>query len=154
LADAEAIATILQASRGSGSDPGAPGWSLAQVSAELKVGRGLGFFLPLDGGDAGLAAFLLWRELSGTGGTCEISYLATAPRQRRKGLMSRLMQDFLAVAPSNGESGGEVWLEAHQNNQAARALYARFAFREVGLRARYYADGGTAILYSLSRGKP
>ena len=34
----------------------------------------------------------------------------------------------------------EVWLEVRASNQAARGLYKKVGFKEVGLRPRYYPD--------------
>jgi ribosomal-protein-alanine N-acetyltransferase len=44
-----------------------------------------------------------------------------------------------------------VELEVRRSNLAAQALYHRFQFRQVGMRARYYEDNGEdAILMTLS----
>src|SRR5213078_3750776 len=37
-------------------------------------------------------------------------------------------------------------LEVRLSNQAAKALYARFGFRPVGIRPRYYSDNGEDAL--------
>jgi ribosomal-protein-alanine N-acetyltransferase len=40
-------------------------------------------------------------------------------------------------------------LEVSANNEAARALYARAGFVEVGRRPRYYASGADALVLRL-----
>jgi ribosomal-protein-alanine N-acetyltransferase len=39
-----------------------------------------------------------------------------------------------------------IFLEVSVGNEAARKLYARAGFTEVGRRARYYADGADALV--------
>ena len=74
----------------------------------------------------------------------EVLTLAVAPRRRGRGI-GRLMMDemirrlyFLRV--------GALFLEVDEGNHAARALYRRIGFREVGRRPNYYggSGGGTA----------
>ena len=118
------------------AEPGAPAWTLTNVISEIEKGVGLGAY---EG--RALVAFVLCRDL---GSVREITYLATAPRARRKGRMSQLIDRLQAAASSDGE----IWLEVHAANAAARRLYAKHGFRDVGLRPRYYADGGDAVLCS------
>ena len=73
----------------------------------------------------------------------EILTLAVAPSARRQGLARRLITsaaDWLAPR------GVTQWhLEVAADNQAARALYQRLAFVEIGGRKGYYA-GVDAVL--------
>jgi ribosomal protein S18 acetylase RimI-like enzyme len=84
---------------------------------------------------------ILARDL---GGTVEISLLGTHPDYQRRGIMLRLLQDFLGSL----RPGCEVWLETHIANVAAQKVYERLGFSEQGRRPRYYADGGTSLLYT------
>ena len=58
---------------------------------------------------------------------------------RRRGVATALVRECLARAPL-------VHLEVRASNAAARRLYEGLGFDEVGLRARYYADGDDAVL--------
>lgn len=76
----------------------------------------------------------------------EIPVLATHPDHQGRGYMRKLLQQLFDTICQ----GAEIWLEVHEANAPARALYQTLGFVEVGRRPRYYADGGTAVL--LSRG--
>lgn len=72
----------------------------------------------------------------------EIPLLATHPSHQKRGHMRLLLKTVLDAK----QQDAEVWLEVHEGNQAARALYAQLGFAEVGRRPRYYSDGATALL--------
>ena len=118
--------------------PGWPGWTAEQLAQELSGQPGLGI-----GDDDHLLAFLLYRELPQT---WEIQLLATHPGHRRRGLMLRLIQAWKARAPREIT---EFWLEVHEQNVAAIALYRRMGFLPVGKRPKYYHDDGSAILFKI-----
>ena len=61
------------------------------------------------------------------------------PAWRRRGVATALVRACLVRASI-------VHLEVRASNAAARRLYAGLGFDEVGLRARYYADGDDAVL--------
>jgi [ribosomal protein S18]-alanine N-acetyltransferase len=63
---------------------------------------------------------------------------------RRRGLGALLMAGALAQAVAGGAAA--MLLEVAADNDAARALYARLGFEEVGRRRRYYADGRDALV--------
>jgi ribosomal-protein-alanine N-acetyltransferase len=64
--------------------------------------------------------------------------LAVAPEARRGGLARRLLALALEVAAHQGAR--EAHLEVREGNAAARALYRRMGFREVGRRLGYYSS--------------
>jgi ribosomal-protein-alanine N-acetyltransferase len=68
----------------------------------------------------------------------ELLTLAVDPDQRRGGIATGLMQDFIGQAKDKGAS--EAFLEVADDNTAAIALYRRFGFLEAGLRKDYYAN--------------
>ncbi len=71
--------------------------------------------------------------------------LAVLPERRRSGLARRMMEDALDGFMASG--GGLVSLEVRPTNPAARALYERFGFVQVGVRKRYYRkDNEDAIV--------
>jgi [ribosomal protein S18]-alanine N-acetyltransferase len=75
--------------------------------------------------------------------------IATHPEARRQGHGAQLLRHVLELARL--ASYKTVELEVRRSNLAAQALYHRFQFRQVGMRARYYEDNGEdAILMTLS----
>ena len=60
------------------------------------------------------------------------------PHDRRKGLGELLLISALEAAMKHGSR--VVTLEVRSSNEAARALYRKYGFQEVGVRKRYYAD--------------
>jgi ribosomal-protein-alanine N-acetyltransferase len=77
----------------------------------------------------------------------EILTLAVTPPARRGGLGRALVQQAADHAHEAGAA--RLFLEVGCANAAARALYARCGFLPVGLRRRYYADGGDAVVMAL-----
>ncbi len=84
-----------------------------------------------EGGE--VLGFLVARAL---GSDWEIENVAIAAEARRRGLGLRLISEFLNVAHSRSASA--VFLEVRESNIAARALYQKAAFRQVGRRQAYY----------------
>jgi len=70
--------------------------------------------------------------------------VAVHPDQRRHGHAARLVRHILDEASRN--KARVASLEVRVSNQAARALYGKFGFREVGTRPKYYADNGEDAL--------
>ncbi|MGH7548198.1 MAG: ribosomal protein S18-alanine N-acetyltransferase [Gemmatimonadales bacterium] len=66
----------------------------------------------------------------------EILNLGVAPGDRRRGIGRALVEEMLAALRSRAVR--VVYLEARESNAAARRLYARLGFAEVGRRAKYY----------------
>lgn len=68
----------------------------------------------------------------------EIENIAVTGTARRHGLGSRLVGELLDLARSRG--GKSVFLEVRESNRAARSLYEKWAFIEVGRRKMYYQN--------------
>jgi ribosomal-protein-alanine N-acetyltransferase len=81
----------------------------------------------------GLVGFILSRIAAGE---AEILSVAVAASRRRKGLARRLLDLHLRRLAGRGAQA--VFLEVGEDNVAARRLYARAGFREVGRREGYY----------------
>jgi ribosomal-protein-alanine N-acetyltransferase len=64
--------------------------------------------------------------------------IATHPEARRQGHGARLLRHILELA--RRASYKTIDLEVRRSNLAAQALYLRFKFQQVGIRARYYED--------------
>jgi ribosomal-protein-alanine acetyltransferase len=83
-------------------------------------------------------------------GEWEIENVVVADEFRRHGIGAQLMRSLIA----NWEklAGTKLLLEARESNSAARALYTKHGFREVGRRPGYYRDPPEdAVLYALLR---
>jgi ribosomal-protein-alanine N-acetyltransferase len=74
----------------------------------------------------------------------EILTIAVRPGARGQGLGRFLLHALMSEAARRGAT--ELFLEVAEPNAAARALYACADAREVGRRARYYADGAAALV--------
>lgn len=66
----------------------------------------------------------------------EIENIAVTGAARRRGLGSRLVGELLDHVRSRG--GKSVFLEVRESNRAARSLYEKWAFIQVGRRKAYY----------------
>ncbi len=96
--------------------------------------------------EAEVVAFIVAR---GVGSEWEIENLAVAGRVQRRGLGSRLLGEFLNRLRARGPES--VFLEVRESNQAARALYEKWAFVESGRRKAYYRDPAEdAVQYRLT----
>jgi [ribosomal protein S18]-alanine N-acetyltransferase len=77
-----------------------------------------------------------------------IATLAVDPAQRRLMVGQRLLAFTLANGVNSGAK--KSFLEVRSGNLAARALYRKFGYKEVGIRKRYYSDNNEdAILMNL-----
>ena len=71
-------------------------------------------------------------------GEGHIVTIAVRPECRRQGIAEVLLVAALEAAVEAGQD--EVTLEYRASNHAARALYDKYGFTQVGVRARYYSD--------------
>jgi [ribosomal protein S18]-alanine N-acetyltransferase len=62
--------------------------------------------------------------------------ITVAPAHQRQG-WAHVMLDAVTLW-ARGQGAQWVWLEVRPSNARARAVYARYGFREVGLRKQYY----------------
>ena len=74
----------------------------------------------------------------------EVLTLAVDPVHRRHGIGACLLRAAMDAARERG--GRSMALEVSVDNAAARKLYARAGFTEIGRRVRYYADGSDALI--------
>ena len=106
--------------------PDERGWSASEFQALLDAPT---TYLATDP-----SGFLLARFIADE---AEILTLCTHPDTRRQGTASKLMARFMVDATFKGTR--TAFLEVAEDNEAARALYAGFGFRQTGHRADYYA---------------
>jgi ribosomal-protein-alanine N-acetyltransferase len=81
-------------------------------------------------------------------GEWEIQNVVVATGFLRRGIADELMRALIQRAKNAAESA--ILLEVRESNRAARGLYEKQGFREVGRRPAYYKDPAEdAILYTL-----
>jgi ribosomal-protein-alanine N-acetyltransferase len=83
-----------------------------------------------------VVGFLAGRRLTPDGAEWEVENMAVRSPAQRRGLGSRLLGEFLALAREHG--GRDIFLEVRASNVAARRLYEKWAFVEAGVRKSYY----------------
>jgi [ribosomal protein S18]-alanine N-acetyltransferase len=91
-----------------------------------------------------LCGFIVSRH---AGDEAEILSIAVTATLRRRGLAQRLLDLHLRRLAGLGVQA--VLLEVDEDNAAARRLYARAGFREIGRRAGYYQRPGAAPGHAL-----
>lgn len=132
-AHAAAMAAIHQ-----GAFPPGESWGKDAIALQLALA---GVFGSLDA----RGGMLLGRVAAGE---AEVLTLAVLPSMRRQGIASALLQ--AAVAEARARAATALFLEVATGNAAARALYGRTGFVEVGRRRRYYADGSDALVLRMN----
>lgn len=70
--------------------------------------------------------------------------IAVHPAHRRHGVGARLLGHAMTEGKRQGACSAN--LEVRKSNLAAIALYERFGFQSVTVRARYYSDGEDALV--------
>jgi len=83
--------------------------------------------------DSDITGFLVAR---GLGEECEIENIVVSVDHQRRGLATKLLKYFMRIADEANVT--KVFLEVRQSNAAARALYAKQGFTEIGERKNYY----------------
>ncbi len=68
----------------------------------------------------------------------EIENVVVAPEQRRRGLGSELVRELVQEAGRSGATA--VLLEVRESNAAARRLYEKIGFTQIGRRPDYYRN--------------
>ena len=78
----------------------------------------------------------MWR-VAGEG---QLNNIAVMPEYRGRGIGQRLMKEALAILKGYGDS--EMNLEVRKSNRAARSMYTKLGFSELGIRPGYYENNG------------
>lgn len=92
------------------------------------------------------AGFILVRA---AGGEAEILSIGVIPAARRRGLARALLDTALKATRAAGATA--LFLEAAEDNKAAKRLYEQAAFETVGRRPAYYARPGGAVAACIMR---
>lgn len=140
LDDIPAILAIEQ------SAPSASHWNAEQYKRRVRNQNEDACFLVAEY-QGKLAGFICARIIAGE---WEIENVVVAEEFRRHGIAAELMRSLMVR--SEQASGTAMLLEVRESNTAARALYAKSGFVEVGRRPRYYREPiEDAILYERSK---
>ena len=103
----------------------------------LRVGYCCWLLLRRDGGDN---TFIGHGIASVAAMESHLLNLCIAPVAQRRGLGQAMLLHMLRVVQRHGAL--ETFLEVRPSNQAARNLYARVGFKQVGMRKAYYPGPG------------
>jgi ribosomal-protein-alanine N-acetyltransferase len=114
-------------------------WPDYAFRQELQTNR-LAHYLVVRAGRVPVAYGGMWLMVD----EAHITTFAVMPEWRRRGVGGRLLLTMMRLAI--GLRARVVTLEVRLSNQPARALYAQFGFRPVGIRPRYYSDNGEDAL--------
>lgn len=109
-----------------------PPWPESAVMRELEREETV-FIVALDG-DA-IEGFAMLRDISGE---AELFQIAVRAERRGQGIGSALLGRVMELAAARGVYS--TFLEVRESNTAARHLYEKHAFAEVGLRKGYYTE--------------
>jgi len=77
-------------------------------------------------------------------GEIHVTTIAVHPENRRKGIGEWLLISVIELALDHGAK--LITLEVRESNSAARAMYRKYGFEEVGLRSGYYSETGEDAL--------
>src|SRR5215216_5646615 len=111
-------------------------WSLAMFVLELSKPSGICLAAA---GDEGLVGYLICSRYADV---WHLMNVAVAPRRRREGVATRLLERLFEEAGPDAR----YTLEVRTSNHAAIAMYERFGFHRAGHRRRYYHDTGEDAL--------
>jgi ribosomal-protein-alanine N-acetyltransferase len=114
---------------------GTEAWTRQSYAYEL-ADRELRSYLVSEADDGTL---LGWGGVMVVGPTAEILTIGVVPDARRQGLATELLHALLDIARQRGAT--ECFLEVREDNDAARAFYAREGFAPLRVRRGYYANG-------------
>jgi len=114
-------------------------WPDYAFRQEIQTNR-LAHYFVVRAGERAVAYAGMWLMVD----EAHITTFAVLPEWRRRGIGARLLVELMRVA--HDLQARVVTLEVRLSNRAARALYAGFGFRPVGIRPRYYSDNAEDAL--------
>ena len=115
------------------------GWSPAEIEALLAQDEVLAL-VARRGSPFGSRRPVGFVMIRAAADEAEVLTLAVTPRQRGRGIGRRLMDE--ALRRLYHDRVRSLFLEVDEANAAARALYARLRFKEIGRRPSYYGRAG------------
>lgn len=119
------------------------GWSESEVERLISERATIGHVARLNGGAGAVVAFVLSHVVQDE---AEILTIAVASQARGQGIAAKLLARHMGRLAALGVR--KLFLEVDEQNSAARKLYARAGFTEVGRREGYYRrpEGNAAAL--------
>jgi ribosomal-protein-alanine N-acetyltransferase len=119
------------------------GWSESEFERLLSDRASIAHVARANGGRGAVVGFVLSNRAADE---AEIFLVALAPGERGHGTATKLLSKHLGRLAAAGVA--RVFLEVDEGNSAARKLYARAGFAEVGRRSGYYRkpEGNAAAL--------
>jgi len=130
--------------------PDAPHWSREQYSEVLRPGSPLPrmALVAVDSHGGEIAGFIVAGQIVPE---AELEAIAVAANRQRQGIGSALLTSLIDRLKPLGVL--ELHLEVRASNHSAKHLYQSKNFKEIGVRARYYADPEEdAVLMALNLG--
>lgn len=117
---------------------GAASWGAASVRESIGAPY-VSTLLAVGPGDGGAKGFAMWRRLGDEG---EVLSIGVTMDARRRGAAASLLAAIIDGATGMGVRS--LFLEVDIGNAAARALYEKHGFEQVGKRRAYYRNGADA----------
>jgi len=114
-------------------------WPDYAFRQEIQTNR-LAHYLVVKAGDETIGYGGMWLMVD----EAHVTTFAVLPTWRRRGVGARLMLEMMRLAAD--VNARIVTLEVRLSNREARALYAKFGFKPVGIRPRYYSDNNEDAL--------
>ena len=119
-------------------------WSAELFWGELAGVPRLRHYLVAEEADGPEGRLLGYAGLRVAGSEADVQTLAVRREAQGRGLAATLLEALLAEAARRGCA--VVLLEVRTDNEAARRLYARHGFEQIGRRPGYYDQGRTDAL--------
>ena len=110
-------------------------WSRADFEKEMTKNKCARYLVAETGGEV-IAYAGVWVVLD----EGQITRIAVLPAWRRQGIGERILTALLQYASNLGVAF--VTLEVRESNTAAKQLYGKTGFIQVGVRKKYYEDNG------------
>ncbi|HEY1800434.1 MAG TPA: ribosomal protein S18-alanine N-acetyltransferase [Terriglobales bacterium] len=124
--------------------PTASQWSEAQYFELFALGSSSRLALVIEHASS-LLGFLVARS---SREEYEIENIAVSVGRQRQGVGAKLLKELMRIA--GRACATKVFLEVRESNVAARALYSKLGFTQVGERKNYYRNPEeSAVLYQI-----
>ena len=117
-------------------------WSMDAFRQEIRSVLGRYLVVRLDERVVGYVGIMLVEDEG------HITTLAVHPDYQRQGIGTRMLEEVINMALRARVT--YITLEVRVSNNAARRLYQRYGFRDVGVRKGYYTDTGEDALVMVS----
>lgn len=113
-------------------------WSTEWFRSVLSPPPVRAFLITMAAGPCGFAVTCVVAEAA------EILTIGVLPGNRGKGVGGRLLRHLEEMV--RGQGAEKLLLEVASDNHAARGLYQKAAFKQIGCRSGYYGNGTDALV--------